>query len=374
MCKLTAYTVNMPMARSFGHSAKKRTRAESLILTFENEGIRANGECAPRNYVTGETLDSVASELAQLNWKRYHAGLESSDPAGVLQEVLECGVGQLLDFIPQNNTNCALELLAIDVLCKRLQTSALAYLTESELEKTTRPFSQVKDSSLPVEEFMASHGPFHTVKVKATSHFSDDLETLDRLRSTIGLDTEIIFDVNMGWTFDQAVIRCKALRDRQVNIVEEPLLQHSFSALAKLQRSTGIKVMLDESLCKQGDAIEAVKHKSCTYFNLRVAKLGGITPALKLARFADAVGIGYQVGVQVAECATLIDAGRTLSFLLPKAFTTEAGQSDLFFPIPVARPSSKVNRVKNVVTAPVDIGFGTVTTAALKQFETTRFI
>ena len=140
MCKLTAYTVDMPMARSFGHSAKKRTRAESLILTFESEGVRANGECAPRNYVTGETLDSVASELAQLDWKRYHAGLESSDPAGVLQEVLECGMGQLLDFIPQNNTNCALELLAIDVLCKRLQTSVLAYLTESGREEITRPF------------------------------------------------------------------------------------------------------------------------------------------------------------------------------------------------------------------------------------------
>ncbi|WP_337926840.1 enolase C-terminal domain-like protein [Pseudomonas savastanoi] len=184
----------------------------------------------------------------------------------------------------------------------------------------------------------------------------------------------MVLDVNMGWTFDEAIVRCRILRDRQVNIVEEPLPPRNFSALAKLQRTTGIDVMLDELLCSLEDAQQAVKQRSCAYFNLRVAKLGGITPALKLSHFADSFGIGYQVGVQVAECATLIDAGRTLSFMLPKAFTTEAGQSDLFFRTPVSQPSSNVNRVDNVITAPADIGFGTVMTTAIKQFNHTRLI
>jgi L-alanine-DL-glutamate epimerase-like enolase superfamily enzyme len=374
MGELTAYTVDMPMARSFGHAAKLRNNAESLVLTYEREDMAANGECAPRNYVTGETLDSVAGELAQVDWHRYRAVLESRDPADVLQDVLVHGMSALLGATPKNNTCCALELLAIDVLCKRLQTSVLARLAEGKSNHTPRPFSQVKDAGISVEQFLTSRGPFHVVKVKASSNFSEDLKVLDTLRANLDAETPIIVDVNMGWTFEEAVVRCKSLRDRHVNITEEPLAPRNFSALAKLQRATGIKVMLDESLCSLQDASRAVEQKSCAFFNLRVAKLGGIGPALALSRFADESGIGYQVGVQVAECATLIDAGRTLSFLLPKAFTTEAGQSDLFFEDPVAHPSSTVNRAENVITAPADIGFGTVMTKAITQFKHNHLI
>lgn len=374
MSELILYAVDMPMARSFGHAANERNKAESLVLTYEHEGLLANSECAPRHYVTGETLASVSAELGRVDWLRYNAALESNDPAGLLQELIECGTEPLLGFTPQNNTCCVLELLAVDVFCRRLETSVLTHFAGAERYDNPKPFSQVKDSTLPVEEFLASRGPFHVVKVKATTSFAEDLKVLDTLRATLGQSTTIVFDVNMGWTFDEAVDRCKTLRDLHVNIVEEPLPPRNFSALAKLQRTTGIDVMLDESLCSRWDAEQAIQLNSCSYFNLRVAKLGGITRALELSRYADAQGIGYQVGVQVAECATLIDAGRTLSFLLPKAFTTEAGQSDLFFRAPVARPSSTVNRVDNVITAPTDIGFGTVVGTTITQFDHLRLI
>ena len=96
MCELSAYTVDMPMARSFGHAANNRNTAESLVLTYEHAGIAANGECAPRHYVTGETLASVSAELAQVNWTRYRDGLESSDPVGVLQTLMAHGMGDVL--------------------------------------------------------------------------------------------------------------------------------------------------------------------------------------------------------------------------------------------------------------------------------------
>ncbi|MCU1717262.1 enolase C-terminal domain-like protein [Pseudomonas sp. 5P_3.1_Bac2] len=374
MCELSAYAVDMPMARSFGHAAKQRNNAESMVLTYQSAGITANGECAPRSYVTGETLDTVATELAQVDWRRYRAGLESKDPADVMQQVLDNGIGVLLGEPAQNNTCCALELLALDVLGKRLQTSVLAHLAEGQGPHPPRPFSQVKDSSLAVEDFLANRGPFHVVKVKASSNFCADLQVLQTLRAQLGEHIPIIFDVNMAWTLEQALDRCPKLREQQVDIVEEPLPARNYCALATLQRVTGIEVMLDESLCSLADAEQALQHHSCTHFNLRVAKLGGISPALRLARFADAHGIGYQVGVQVAECATLIDAGRTLSFLLPKAFTTEAGQSDLFFQVPVAQPSSTVNRLTNRINAPAHAGFGTTVTPVISQFKQTRLI
>jgi muconate cycloisomerase len=68
--------------------------------------------------------------------------------------------------------------------------------------------------------------------------------------------------------------------------------------------------MHDESLCGLVDAEAAVRDGTCDLFNLRLSKVGGFLPALRLARFAREHGLGYQLGCQVGETAILSAAGR----------------------------------------------------------------
>lgn len=84
MAKFDVYAVTMPMARSFGHAAAKRSRSESVVLTMAGQGIEANGECAPRKYVTGETIDSVIADLARIDLRAFADALATRDPLSLI--------------------------------------------------------------------------------------------------------------------------------------------------------------------------------------------------------------------------------------------------------------------------------------------------
>ena len=54
--------------------------------------------------------------------------------------------------------------------------------------------------------------------------------------------------------------------------------------------------MADESVFDLDDLVELVRHDAADLVNVKIAKAGGITPALELARVARAHGLGVSVG------------------------------------------------------------------------------
>ena len=365
MAKFDVYAVTMPMARSFGHAAAKRSRSESVVLTMAGQGIEANGECAPRKYVTGETIDSVIADLARIDLRAFADALATRDPRALLGTLVDGGVGATFDIAGGNNTLCALELLALDYLARRCELS-LSGLAGAGAGQAIA-VSQVMDSELPVQEFLACRGPFHFIKFKSSDDFSRDLAALRTIRAAAA-DTPVMVDANMSWDVDQAIANARRLLDLGIGMLEEPLAPRRHADLRRLRKETGIAVMLDESVCSLADARAAHGNDACDAINLRVSKMGGWHACLAIAGFARQHGIAYQVGVQVAEVATLVDAGRALSFGLGDAVTTEAGQSDLFFEHPVARFSSRLDRGTNTIGRPGGHGFGAGLTEALAPY------
>ena len=367
MANLNVYKVTMPMARSFGHAAALRSRSESVVLTLAGAGIEASGECAPRRYVTNETTDSVIAEVSAIDLRAFGGALATNDPRALLETLLDEGAGATFNIAGGNNTLCALELLALDYLGRRAARS-ISSLCGPRLDADRPiPISQVIDSELSVEEFLARRGPFHFIKFKSSDNFRRDLAALRTIRAATP-ETPVMVDANMSWDIDQAIANAGQLLDLGIGLLEEPLAPRRYGDLRRLREQTGIAVMLDESVCSLGDAQAAQRHDACDAINLRLAKMGGWHACLSIARFARQHGIAYQVGVQVAEVATLVDAGRALSFCLADAMTTEGGQSDLFFEHPVARFASRLDRHTNTVGAPVGHGFGAALTEALASY------
>ena len=87
-------------------------------------------------------------------------------------------------------------------------------------------------------------------------------------------------------------------------------------ALADIRSQLSVPVMLDESLCCQADAEQAVASGTCDAFNLRISKCGGLVACIQLAQFARQHGLGYQLGCQVGETGILSAAGRALACTL----------------------------------------------------------
>ena len=59
--------LKIPMRRPFAHAKSSRHIADSIILLLHYNGCSGMGECIPRDYVTGETIESVMELLHSLD-------------------------------------------------------------------------------------------------------------------------------------------------------------------------------------------------------------------------------------------------------------------------------------------------------------------
>ncbi|MGW2649140.1 enolase C-terminal domain-like protein [Streptomyces sp. NPDC001393] len=362
----TLYRVELPMAVGFDHPAKRRSASDSLLLRLEADGVTGLGECAPRAYVTGETTDSVTAQLLSLPLDAVFARLRSSEPAALLARLRATGVAGTFGVRGGNNLLCLLETALLDLLGRRLGLDGDRLVTAGgapAARPAVLPVSQVLDLSLDVEEFLDTRGPFHFVKVKAADDIRRDVRTVTAIRSRLGDRVPVMVDANMSWSADEAAGHLAALSDAGTDLVEEPLAKGSWAELARLRGRTAVGIMLDESVCTPEDARRAVESGACDAFNVRVAKNGGPVTAARLIGLARGAGLGFQIGVQVAEVGPLINAGRALAFAHPDALTVEAGQSDRFFPEMVVSPRPAVDRSANTIAPAPGPGFGLGLTA-----------
>ncbi|MBN0046120.1 mandelate racemase [Streptomyces actuosus] len=351
------------MRIAFDHPAARRRTSDSLVLRLTVDGADGIGECAPRRYVTGETSDGVAHALRRHPMEVLFDRLVRGEPAALLAELREQGFTKTFGG-PRppadgsgNNLLCLLETAVLDLLTRRLGLPAGAAVSTALPRREVR-VSQVLDLSMDVGEFLDTRGPFHFVKVKASDDLDRDVRTVAAIRDRLGPDVPVMVDANMSWTPAGAARHAERLREAGAGYVEEPLPPRSWRALRDLRRATGLRVMLDESVCTLADARQAATAEACDALNVRVAKNGGLLASARLVAFARSAGLGFQIGVQVAETGPLINAGRALALRCPDALAVEAGQSDRFFPEMIVSPPPVVDRIANTVAPVTGPGFG----------------
>lgn len=98
----------------------------------------------------------------------------------------------------------------------------------------------------------------------------------------------ITLDANQSFT-DRDLEELRAYDALRVAWIEEPLRvlhgaqgrQHPFARLANLQRTIATPICLDESFVNAREAYEALSHPELRCFAVKVAKFGGIEPALR---------------------------------------------------------------------------------------------
>ncbi|MGW1964988.1 mandelate racemase/muconate lactonizing enzyme family protein [Streptomyces sp. NPDC001935] len=358
------HRVRQPMHARFDHPAARRATSDSLVLRLTCEGVSGIGECAPRTYVTGESTDSVLDALRRTPLERLFALLHGEPPAELLDRTRREGFAEVFGITGGNNLLCLLETAVLDLLGHRLGLGAAELIGDAGptagvgAPEAPLPVSQVLDLSITVEEFLATRGPFHFVKIKASDDIERDARSVRGVRAHLGDGVPIMVDANMSWTEATALSHAWRLRDAGADYVEEPLPKGSWAALGALRRRAGLKIMLDESLCTLDDARTAVEARACDAFNIRVAKNGGPLRAARLIEYARTHGVAFQIGVQVAEVGPLINAGRALAFRHRDALTVEAGQSDRFFPEMIVSPRPVVDRRANTLSPAPGSGFG----------------
>lgn len=317
---IDAIHVRVPLKRPIKHASHSRTETDNLVVRCVlDDGTAGFGEGVPRDYVTGETVESAIEAL-----KRAH--LPERLKGGTFEEAVASAAALTLEAgdprgISANAARCAAELAFLDAAGRRYQRplTDVARLVAPEVAED-RPrvqYSGIITSSRGLKLKLLALGQrlygFRQLKVKVGIAGQDDVSRLKSVRAWAGASMDLRVDANEAWKPEEVERRLQELEPLGITSAEQPVAHEEIACLAEVRKRVGIPIMFDESLCGWQDAERAIREGLCDLFNLRLSKCGGLTPSLRLAALAYRSGLGCQLGCQVGETALLSAAGRAFA-------------------------------------------------------------
>lgn len=320
VAELTAYQVRIPLRKPIHHASHTRSATDNvLVRCVLEDGTEGFGEGVPRDYVTGETIDSALALLRRSDLAAQLEPCRDFPQAVALAERLRLAPVPGDDRGCQGNAaRCAVELALLDAYGQKFgqPLSAVTALVAGDLYQPrvrvrySGAITSATGFKLRFAAFSMRVFGFHQVKVKVGIPGQDDVARLRTIRRRLGWKRDLRVDANEAWTPSEVVQCIQELEPFRISAVEQPVAHEQVAVLASVRRRVQTPIMLDESLCSRVDAERAVEAGTCDLFNLRLSKCGGFIPALRLAQLARRHGLGYQLGCQVGETVVLSAAGR----------------------------------------------------------------
>lgn len=130
------------------------------------------------------------------------------------------------------------------------------------------------------------------VKVKVGhENLSDDQRRLTMVRTTIGPDRTLMVDANQRWNLAQALQAVDAMKEFDVDWIEEPLDADDLDGYVRLAAASEIPIALGENLYHEYEFERFVTAGACAVIQPNIVRVGGITPFLRLGQLANEHGI-----------------------------------------------------------------------------------
>ena len=149
----------------------------------------------------------------------------------------------------------------------------------------------------PPEE-VATHGReataagYRVVKLKVgVGPVDEDIARVRALRSACP-SAVIRLDANGAWTEEQAAEAIRGLYPLRVELLEQPVAAADVEALARVRSSAPLRIAADEALSDPVAAEQVIETRAVDMIVLKPMVLGGVRPAMALARRAAEHGVG----------------------------------------------------------------------------------
>ncbi len=162
-------------------------------------------------------------------------------------------------------------------------------------------------------EIVAASG-CRTAKVKVAEPGQPgpaDLDRVEAVRDALGPGGRLRVDANGAWTVSQAARMLRAMAPFGLEYAEQPCA--TLAELAELRRLVDVPLAADESIRRAADPLAVRAAGAADIVVLKAAPLGGVAPALRIAREC-----GLPVVVSSAvESSVGLAAGVALAAALP---------------------------------------------------------
>lgn len=335
IAKITIWQLEIPFRRPFAHRAAVREQTDNIVLEFElGNGIVGYGETLAREYVTGESRAGVVESIQRV----FLPILMNVRPESFAQAI------EATEHLPFRDANkplyaarCAVELALLDAYGKQFgrdPTMLAGWIDQPHWEPPGATgkarYSGVvgmvaPDKARRLVRLMRLWG-LKDIKIKV----GDDQEwprlkaITQALAGPISRDkVRLRVDANGSWSAQELAEKVDRLEMLGVWYLEQPTGRDEDAGWVSVQHHSDVNLIADESLVSFQDAERLIAEYRVGVFNIRIAKNGGLLPALKLASFAYSRGIEVQLGCMVGETGILTRAGQWFAAIVPELLFAE---------------------------------------------------
>lgn len=192
------------------------------------------------------------------------------------------------------------------------------------------------------------HPEFPVIKLKLGSE--DDISRVAAVRN-VRPDVCLYLDANAGWSPEEAIRVIKELKPYCIDMIEQPVQAEDIEGLGYVQAHTDIPIVADESMTSL-DRLDQLYRAGVKGINLKIMKLGGLSPTIEILRSARKRGFNIMLGC-MAETSLGVSAMAHLASL--------ADWFDLDAPLLIANdPFEGVQYNQAVVSVPNRSGIGVI--------------
>jgi L-alanine-DL-glutamate epimerase-like enolase superfamily enzyme len=309
LVRFDVFTIEIPLRLSVEHSLATRKVARNVLVRASTaDGGVGWGECCPREYVTGESIDSVLENLAT-HFLPPLLGLDIT--------TLEDGVARLTELLDgverdQQAAFCAAELAVLDLIGRATGVGAGEVLgpITSEQARYSGVIASEQLEGVKVQCTLMARFGLAEVKVKVGASLEANLATLEVARELLGDGVRLRLDANAAWDGAEAIRQLEAMSSFGIEGVEQPVPAADLAGMKTVTAAGLVPVVADESLCSLSDARTLIEEKGCDVFNVRISKCGGLINAGRIYELGQQAGLESQLGAQVGETGILSAAGR----------------------------------------------------------------
>ena len=296
--ELIFHPFDLRLRHTFTIAHDSRNIQPSLIVELKDGEFSGYGEATTNNYygVTMEgmieALEGVRSQIEDYTW-------------GSPEELWILVSDHLRD---QPFAQCALDVAANDLFARRngLPLYKQWGLTIDKIPPTNYT---IGIDSIDVMVAKLKEFPWPLYKIKLGTSY--DLDIVRELRKQT--DARFRIDANCAWTADETIGNSGVLKELGVEFIEQPLKAGDISGMREVYRYSELPVIADESCIVETDV--ALCAGLFHGVNIKLTKCGGLTPARRMIREAQGLGLKTMVGCMTESSVGIAAIGHLLPLL-----------------------------------------------------------
>jgi L-alanine-DL-glutamate epimerase-like enolase superfamily enzyme len=296
--KIKFHILTLQMRHTFTIAHGSRDDIDAFIVELQDGEHHGFGEATPIPYY-GVTAENMRDKLTE-----YQAVIENYS----LQNPADFWAFMHPFLKNDSFAHCALDMAAWDLWGKKngqplYQMWGLS-LNKIPLSNYTIGIDTIDKMVSKMKEF-----DFPIYKIKLGTH--QDLAIVKELRK----HTDALFrvDANCAWEVEETIQNALEFSKLNVEFIEQPLAATKFDEMKEVMKHSVLPIIADESCIIESDVKKC--HKHFHGINIKLAKCGGITPALRMIAEARSLQLKIMCGCMTETSIGISAIGQLLPLL-----------------------------------------------------------